>query len=67
MLVRYPLNGRRAIVKTRQRGKFELRGRDIDQDETLDSVLGPEGNNSVAVEKRKVGTDLCQYKISAPS
>lgn len=59
------MNRRRPILKRWEPGKLELRGRHMDKNETLDSILGPKGNNSVVVEKCKVGTDVCQYKTPA--
>ena len=54
MLIGHPMNRRRRILNGRERGKLEFRGRHIDQNETLDCVLGPKGNDSVAVEECKV-------------
>ena len=66
MLIGHPMNRRRRIIYRREGGKLEFRGRQIDQNETLDCVLGPKGNDSVAVEKCKVGTAVSQYKSPAP-
>ena len=66
MLIGHSMNRRRRILNRRERGKLKIRGRHIDQNETLDCVLGPKGNDSVAVEKFKVGTVVCQYTSRAP-
>ena len=66
MLIGNPMNRRRRILNGRERGKLELRGRHVNQNEPLDGVLGPKGNDSVAVKECKVGTVVCQYQSLAP-